>query len=226
MVNWLCHTQEVFAIISLGFDGQVRFWVNLSFPTVLLEGCVWTDILQWKQKASMLIISAYNVHLSTEPPSKIRLHAILLDVPEKFKPIFLYHAYSWEGEQQAPFLLDSKPQLPTLPIVPLVSGKLWDPNSEKRRKAPSWTLLLCSRKVGEHGEERALSRLAVFISVFFFFFWFSVAWSRMKGEEAGMQWRGAGVTEASFLHTVAIRSGTALSHQPQINLTNLFYLAI
>lgn len=226
MLSWLCHTQEVFAIISLGFDGQVCFWVNLSFPTVLLEGCVWADVLQWKRKASMLVINVYNVNLSTEPSSKTRFHAVLLDVPGKFKPVFLYLAYSWEGDRQAPFLLDSMPQLLTLSIVPLVSGKLWDPNSEKRRKAPSWTLLLCSWELGGGwGGEGFESSSSVYLC-FFFFFWFSVAWSRMKGGETGKQQRGVGVMQASFPHTVATRSGRALSHRPQINLTNLFYLAI
>lgn len=34
MVNWLWDTKGVFAIISLGFDGQVWVWVGLSFPKV------------------------------------------------------------------------------------------------------------------------------------------------------------------------------------------------
>lgn len=46
MVYLLCDTQVAFAIISLDFDGQVWFGVDLSFPTVLLEECVWAGMLQ------------------------------------------------------------------------------------------------------------------------------------------------------------------------------------
>lgn len=105
--------------------------------------------------------------------------------------------------QQAPFLLNPMPQLPAPSIVPLVSGKLWDPDVE--RTAPSWKILLVAGKQGGW-EERALSHLVVFIPAFSFFFcsclvlvlflWFRVTWRGTKGEEMGKQWRGVRVTEA------------------------------
>lgn len=44
MVNLLCETQE--ALFPLDFGGQVWFGVDLSFPTVLLEECVWAEMSQ------------------------------------------------------------------------------------------------------------------------------------------------------------------------------------
>lgn len=114
-------------------------------------------------------------------------------------------------------------------IVPLVSGKLWDPDIE-RRKAPSWKILL------QDGKERALSHLVVFISALSFLFGWLVGFGfvllvqcNMKGDEGR---RDGKAVEGCWGHrgivtcTIVTCWGRTLSHQSWINLTNLFYLAI
>lgn len=132
------------------------------------------------------------------------------------------------ARQQDPFLLDSKLHLLAPPIVPLDSGKLWDPDLGEE-KHPAESSCVAAGKGGGWGGEGFESPSGVYLCFFFFvflFFWFSVAWSGTKGEKTGKRRRGVGVTEASFPCTIAAHSGRAISHRPWINLTNLFYLTI
>lgn len=130
----------------------------------------------------MLTICVYNTHLSTEPPSKTGFHAILLDVPREFKPVFLYHAYSREGEHSAadPVFVRLKAAAPGSFYCSSCQWQTLGPRLRKEKKSTQLKASAQQLGRGEDGEERALSRLAVFISAFsffffFLFFWFSVA---------------------------------------------------
>lgn len=87
--------------------------------------------------------------------------------------------------------------------------------------------------MGEDGEERALSHLVVFISVFsfclFVFGFVLLVQCNMKRDEGrrdGKAVEGCGGHRGIFTCTIVACSGRTLSHQSWINLTNLFYLTI
>lgn len=107
--------------------------------------------------------------------------------------------------KQGPFLLNPMPQLPAPSIVPFVSGKLWDPDIERRRKVTSWKILLMAGKGGGWGGKSFESPSGVYICFFFFvclfvlvlvlFFWFSnMMGDKGRRDEKAME--GCGVTEA------------------------------